>query len=83
MSPPHCNVLVFLVVLFTWQGVLGNSPSLGSWYTTDGRLDFKGAYAEDWIPMSQSEALGYYTAKEICDIAGCSGDSGTNTTFRL
>ena len=41
---------------------------MSNWYNASGHIS--GVMGEVWIPITQSEALDYYTANEVCYLTG-------------
>lgn len=70
------NPMLLVLVVFALACTL--SLGLPSWYNVTGHL-LDGVLTEQWIPLSQSEALNYYTAHEVCSLThqiGCDDEPG-------
>ena len=73
---PVCFAIILIIVSCHNAGAVSNQSAdfFVNAYKTSGALN--GIYSSDWVPMTQSEALNYYTAFEICIAASGSEFSG-------
>lgn len=60
---PYCTLVVLLTATLVVCFVSA-APAVTTMYNASGHIN--GLYSSDWVPMTQSEALNYYTVAEIC-----------------
>ena len=65
----YCTSTRLVLACFLLSRSLADYSKIANWYNESGHIT-TGVLGDEWIPITQSEALDYYTAHEVCTLTG-------------